>query len=299
MNLRFLEAFLWVARLRSFKGAAERLFTTQAAISSRIATLEEEWGVRLFERDHRTVTLTPKGSELLPLAERMLELQQRMRAAVAAQSDFAGTLRIGVMETVVHTWLPDLLARFGARYPHVTIEVHSDITPNLRDELLKGRLDCAFITEEIAEGQVDNRRLALLPMRWVAAPSLVPDGRKLCGADIAQFPIVCFHKQSVVYRSVVQAAPDRTALRINCFSSLAAMISLVKTGFGVAPLPVDVIRAELAQGALRLLEVEPPLVPLPVVACTRLEPASPVADEFVQLAGVASDAFMQAGQLST
>ena len=58
MNLRFIEAFVWVARLRSFTAAAEKLYTTQAAISARIATLEDEFGVKLFERDKRTVALT-------------------------------------------------------------------------------------------------------------------------------------------------------------------------------------------------------------------------------------------------
>jgi DNA-binding transcriptional LysR family regulator len=75
MNVRFLEAFVWVSKLGSFKAAADKLFTTQAGISSRIATLEQQFGVRLFERDHRAVTLTYQGSELLPYAERMIELQ--------------------------------------------------------------------------------------------------------------------------------------------------------------------------------------------------------------------------------
>ncbi|HEU0198948.1 MAG TPA: LysR family transcriptional regulator [Burkholderiaceae bacterium] len=292
MNLRFLEAFLWVARLRSFRRAAERLYTTQAAISSRIATLENEWGVRLFERDHRNVTLTPKGSELLPIAERMLELQQQMNAAVSAPDEYAGTLRVGVMETIVHTWLPALLARFGQRYPRVTIELQSDITPTLRDELLKGRLDCAFMTEQISEGLFDNRHLALLPMHWVAAPSLSLPAGTLPFEEIARFPIISFHKQSVVYRSVVQSATDRLQLHINFFSSLAAMISLLKTGFGIAPLPVAVIRRELAAGELRLLDVAPALPPLPVVACVRLEPASPPADQFLQMAREVCDEFM-------
>ena len=61
MNLRFIEAFVWVARLRSFTAAAEKLYTTQAAISARIATLEDDFGVKLFERDKRTVALTHSG----------------------------------------------------------------------------------------------------------------------------------------------------------------------------------------------------------------------------------------------
>jgi len=69
MNLRFIEAFVWVARLRSFRAASEKLHTTQTAISSRIASLESDFGVRLFERDKRTVTLTHSGEELLNYAE--------------------------------------------------------------------------------------------------------------------------------------------------------------------------------------------------------------------------------------
>lgn len=55
MNLRFIEAFVWVARLHSFTAAAEKLYTTQAAISARIATLEEDFGVKLFERSPLTI----------------------------------------------------------------------------------------------------------------------------------------------------------------------------------------------------------------------------------------------------
>ena len=62
MNVRFLEAFVWVAKLGSFKAAAEKMHTTQAGISSRIATLEEQFGVRLFDREHRGVLLTYHGT---------------------------------------------------------------------------------------------------------------------------------------------------------------------------------------------------------------------------------------------
>jgi DNA-binding transcriptional LysR family regulator len=70
----------------------------------------------------------------------------------------------------------------------------------------------------------------------------------------------------------------------------------IETGFGTAPLPVAVIRRELAAGELLLLDVEPPLPPLPVVACVRLEPASPPADQFVQMAREVCDEFMQASR---
>jgi DNA-binding transcriptional LysR family regulator len=65
MNLRFIEAFVWVARLHSFKAAADKLHMTQAAISSRIAALENQLGMRLFERDERNVALTIREANYL------------------------------------------------------------------------------------------------------------------------------------------------------------------------------------------------------------------------------------------
>ena len=79
LNLKFLETFVWVARLRNFSLAAEKLCTTQAAVSNRIATLERELGVRLFERDLRTVSLTPHGQRALPQAEAIMRQVGRAR----------------------------------------------------------------------------------------------------------------------------------------------------------------------------------------------------------------------------
>lgn len=297
MNLRFLQAFVWVARLRSFKAAADRLHTTQAGISGRIATLEEQFGVRLFERDRRAVTLTYDGTVLLPHAERMLELQDRMRAAVGRPDAHSGTLRIGVIETVVHTWLPELLSRFARRYPNVTVELTSDLTPRLRDALLHGALDCAITTEEITQGFVENRRVAELPMRWTTGPALAPrlPSRTLSFADIAEHPIISFHRESRVYRAIAQGASGCPNLRVNFFSSLAAMVDLARAGFGVAHLPLPVIRDDLAAGRLVALDVAPEPEALPLVASVRAEPSSPLAESLAELACATCDDFLAAG----
>ena len=87
--------------------------------------------------------LTYHGTELLPHAERMLELQARMVVAMGQTDAFSGMLRIGVIETVAHTWLPDLFSRFAERYPNATLNLVCDITPRLRDDLLRGTLKVA------------------------------------------------------------------------------------------------------------------------------------------------------------
>jgi len=291
MNLRFVEAFVWVARLKSFKGAAERLHTTQAAISSRIATFESDLGARLFDRDSRSVTLTLRGTQILPMAERMLALADQMQQTAGNSAEFTGTLRIGTMETVVHTFLPALLSRFSAHYPKVTVELHSDITPFLRDELLKGTLDCVLTSEEIAEGTIENRRIAALPMAWVASPSLNIAWEQVPFAEIGSWPLITFHKRSVVYRDMLCPGADPGSLRINFFSSLAAMISMARSGFGIATLPLAVIPREIASGELRVLDVTPPLKPLPVVASIRAGGASAVTEQFSRMAAEVYEQF--------
>ena len=82
MNLKFLETFVWVARLKSFRLTADKLFTTQASISSRIAVLEGELGVKLFLRDSRGVKLTPEGLKVLDYAERMLDTMQALKQSL-------------------------------------------------------------------------------------------------------------------------------------------------------------------------------------------------------------------------
>jgi DNA-binding transcriptional LysR family regulator len=291
MNVRFLEAFVWVSRLGSFTAAAEALNTTQAGISSRIATLEEQLGVRLFERDRRRLKLTAQGSELLPHAERMIELQARLYESAGKGATHAGMLRIGAIETVVHSWLPELLSRFAERYPRVTVDLVSDITPRLRDDLLRGAIDVALLTEEITPGFIENRRIGTYAMRWVTSPALarrLPPGR-LRFADIAHHPIISFHRDSSVYRNVAQSAADCPGTRVSFFSSMAAMIELARSGFGVAPLPLAVVERDVVAGRLTVLDVAPAPAPLPLVASVRLEPSSPLAEAMVPMAIEASE----------
>lgn len=294
MNLRFLESFLWVARLGSFKAAAEKLHTTQAGISSRIATLEEQFGVRLFERDRHTVSLTYHGTELMPHAERMIEMQARMFGAVGKSENFSGMLRIGAIESVVHTWLPELLSRFVEAYPKVTVELHSDITPRLRDQLLRGGLDCAILSEEITAGFIINHRIANLDIRWITTPAMARQlpARRLSFPEVAAFPIISFHRESCVYRNIAQDASECSDLRVSYFSSLAAMIELTRAGFGVAPLPLAVIRKDLEAGTLVALDVNPVPAPLPLVASIRTEPTSPLSEVFVNMARTVCDAYL-------
>ena len=291
MNLRFIEAFVWVARLRSFKAASVKLGSTQTAISARIATLESEFGVKLFERDKRTVTLTQAGGELLTYAEQLLGTSARMMEAVADRASYGGTFSIGAIESVVHTWLPDLLRRLRLSFPKIRVEVHSDTTADLHDELLKGHIDLALTAEPLSHAAIENRLICTFEMRWITGAHGADLGTRLAGDVLETLPILTFLRDSLVYRDVVSKLGPYSAARINPISSIAAMVSLVRSGYGVATLPHAAVWREVARGELVVLDVEPRLAPVPVVVVVRNPSESPIAQTVVSLAADAARAF--------
>ena len=290
MNLRFLEAFVWVARLGSFKAAADKLHTTQAAISARIATLEDQFGVRLFERDKRHVALTHSGSDLLGYAEEILAVSARMMDAVADRASYRGTVVVGAIETVVHTWLPELLRRFGERFPQASLELRSNSTLALHEELLKGHLDLTFTADELSELAIDNQRVCTFSVHWVVGAALAGSRD---GHVLDRQPVLTFLPGTFIYRNAVAKLEARGGGRVNPISSLAAMVSLLKSGYGVATLPHAAIQREVQEDELVLLDLDPSLDPMPVFASMRAQSDSPLVPALVSLAGEAVVAFAE------
>jgi DNA-binding transcriptional LysR family regulator len=188
MNIRFLETFVWLARLRNFRLTAERLHTTQAAVSSRIASLEQDFGVRLFDRSAREVALTADGSKALVYAERMVKLMREMKDDMSDREVFAGVIRIGVIESIVHSWFPDFLGRLHKAFPRLQIEIVSDTTIHLHEQFSKSNLDLVLQAEPVIGPQVSNIALCEFPMRWVGSPKLDIGSETLSLADLAAFP---------------------------------------------------------------------------------------------------------------
>ncbi|KVX64939.1 LysR family transcriptional regulator [Burkholderia stagnalis] len=283
MNIRFLETFVWLAKLENFRLTAEKLHTTQAAVSSRIASLEDAFDVRLFDRNARSATLTPAGRRMLAYAERIVRLDSEMRRDIDAASD-AGLIRIGVIESIVHSWFPALMAQLHERYPRLDVEITSDTTRHLMRLLSTDGVDLILQTDSVPGPDFTNLPLAEFAVRWVASPRLGLAGERLGVAQLAGFPIVSFSRHSGPHATIERmfAAVERPA-SINCITSVAAMIRLVADGFGVAALPPAIIRRELQEGALELLDVEPDFPALPLVASYRTQ-GLPVAARIAELA---------------
>ena len=285
---RTLEVFYWVVQLGGFRRAAEKLRTTQPAVSSRIAALEVRLGGSLLDRNRRRrVTLTPRGTALLAYAERILALQGEMMTALADPAGgLRGTVRLGTSETIVHTWLSALIRRVHEVHPSVTLDISVDISLNLREALVKGEVDVALLLGAVAAPRVRTLPLCEYPLAWIAAPGLPlgPDAPTL--AQLARWPIVTYSRATTPYLELAELLnqPGLPPARIFANSSLSSIVRMVLDGIGIGVIAPAAITRELASGALRRLDGAPPLAPLVFVASHAEMPGSGLAAAVSRLA---------------
>ncbi len=147
LDIRSLACFVAVAEDLHFRRAAERLNLTQPALSQRIRVLEEEVGVDLFERDRRSVALTPAGAAFLgPARAAVAHASIAKTQALRAVRGEVGRLRLGF--TVIAFYygvLPEAVRTFRARFPDVSVELAEMNSPSLEAALAAGDVDLGVL----------------------------------------------------------------------------------------------------------------------------------------------------------
>jgi DNA-binding transcriptional LysR family regulator len=245
IEFRTLEALIWVSTLGSFVKAAEKLRTTQPAISQRIAQLELNLGVRLLERQPGHVSLTRAGREAVVYAERLLALRSEMLTEIGDGARLSGVLRLGVAETIVHTWLSAFIEEMSRAMPRIVLEIEVEASPILRERL----------------GFFAHPRLGL-----GAAVDLAT----------AQVSIITFARNTRPYVDFRQAARDAglNDLQVHASSSIATILRMARDGIGVALIPATIAATDVASGALMEVTTNIQIPDMTFVAAWR-----PTADE--------------------
>lgn len=285
LNLKQLETFVWIANLGSFRQAAEYLCTTQLAISTRITNLEDTLNTTLFNREKGGVTLTARGRELLPLAENILNSTAQLCYKADAASALSGLLRIGVSETLVHTWLPEFLTSLNEKYPNVEIELIVDASVNLSKELMAHNIDIAILLGPISEPSVINKVICEYPLYWVASPALGLN-EPTETHSFTRWPIITYARNTVPYHEINRHFTDQKVhpVRFYSASSLSASVRLAESGVGVATLPKEVIKEQLKEGRLSIIEANWTPKPLTFTVSYMTTPNNLLIEETVKLA---------------
>ncbi len=253
MNIVQIETFYWAARLGSFQAAADRLATTQPGISMRIRQLEQSLGVALFDRSGRNARLTPKGRELVEEARDLLAIADRIRERIGDRAALGGRLRLGVVDSIALTWLPELLARIRATIPKLDIELEVHQTFPLLDQLAQRNIDLAIVAGPITNPQFAVTYLHEHEQRWFSARRLTrKGGAALTPHDLAEIPILTYTHGSHQHQTILRwfHAAGVAPRRMSICSSLATIVRLAASGLGICLQTPQVVARELEAGEL-------------------------------------------------
>lgn len=252
-NLKQLQAFVWVADLGSFRKAADRLNTTQPNISARISALEKSLDVVLLERDSGSVRLTPRGLEMLDHARHIIRASQQLQEMATSRPSVAESLRVGVTELIVHTWLRDFLRALKSTYPNVSVELTVDLAVNVERELAQRSIDLALQSGPCETAATGEMSLGAYAFIWVASPEL--GLHKVSPIDfdaLSAYSILTHARNTQAYANLMDHIAKKSGSRPRVVPStnLAACIHMTMEGLGAAAVPEVMVQDELERGDL-------------------------------------------------
>jgi LysR family transcriptional regulator, hydrogen peroxide-inducible genes activator len=265
MTLTELRYVVALAQERHFGRAAQKCFVTQPTLSLALAKLEDELGLRLFERNKNEVLVTSRGQAIVEQAKRVLdEVGKIPHLARGGQDELTGPLRLGVIPTIGPYLLPDLVPSLRKRAPHMPLVIEENLTGNLAPLLREGELDVVIIALPFAVPGVETRCVYQEPFsvvvpeghRWGARKSVRP-------GELNDENLLVLNSGHCFRDQVLEACPGQpnTALpESRAGSSLETIRNMVASGLGVSVLPASALTARYAS---KLLKVIPFAAPSP------------------------------------
>ena len=255
MNLKNLEAFYWVVTLNSFNKAATKLQTTQPAVSQKITSLENDLGFKVLDRSFRQLKPTHKGMTLFKYAEKFMRLETDLVAELTENQHLTGTIRLGVSETIVYTWLVEYIEKVQKEFPKVSVEIVVDLTPNLQEGVRTGDLDMAFLLGPTLAFECVEQALCDFELSFLAAPSFKGGVGQMSFKALMSHTILTYPKITYPYKELKAKMKEQALdepLSITSYS-LATLLRLAEKGLGIAVVPTLTALKEITDGRLEIL----------------------------------------------
>jgi DNA-binding transcriptional LysR family regulator len=273
VELRQVETFRAVAEELSFSRAAAKLGYVQSSVSARVAALEQELGVPLFDRLGRRIALTEPGAVMLAYSQKLLAFAAETREAVVdagvGLGELTGLLIVSAPETLLTYRLPRLLALFHERHPRVKLSVRPSavgrLAGSMRRAVEEGRVDVAFVLD----GPVEAPGLSVEPLLEEGVTVIAPAAHALASSssvsprDLSSDTVLLPEapESGCAYRGQFErqlgaagvVPPEKME-----FQSIEAVKQCVAAGMGVSVLPSVAVDAELGDGKLAALRWEEP-----------------------------------------
>ncbi|HIR78894.1 MAG TPA: LysR family transcriptional regulator [Candidatus Egerieenecus merdigallinarum] len=250
MTLRHMRIFQKIYETQSVTRAAEALHMTQPAVTRALQELEKYYGLRLFERLNRRLTVTEAGRRMYDYALHLTETFDTMEKSLR-DWERQGVLRVGASVSLGCSLLPQLARTFQEEHPGVEVRVRIANGELLRRDLLENRLDLALL-----EGEENGADLMLTPFAAGEMALIVPPGHPLAragGATLAQaaaYPLLLRETGSATRRFLDQLLMSRGLAVQPVWESAStqALLSAVREGLGITLVPWALARQTVLRG---------------------------------------------------
>jgi DNA-binding transcriptional LysR family regulator len=271
MELRHLKYFVAVAEELHFGKAAKKLHIAQPPLSQQIMNLEEELGIKLFDRSRRNIQMTAAGSHFLNNARQiLLQVEQAVETARRIHNGKAGRLAVGFVGSVIHTFLPEGLRLFRERFPDVELVLHEINTAEQVSSLHAKRIDIGFHYPGDKDPLLASKTLTLAPLLAVLHNDHPLSGRKSVNIrELAHDPFIANTRSSEpvvrdAFISLCHSAGFSPKIAQEA-GQVQTVLGLVASGLGACLLP-DFIKNIRRPGVQYVpLSGSPPEVKLAVV----------------------------------
>ena len=259
MDIRQLRYFCAIAEEGQISRAAQRLHIAQPPLSYQLKLLEEELGVKLVDRNTRSLSLTPAGHVFYQRAEQILGMLQAAASEVKdVEYGVNGILAIGSPPAIGNIYIPERIARFHKEYPYVRFQWREGHTFRILELLEADMIEFGIVRLPVPAGAYEQ--LPLLTESWLAVARQddpVWHGKNALELEeLDGVPLIMMHRQSGIYchdMVVDEMKAKGITPDIVCESdNISAILALVDKGIGMAILPESTLTVRPAEDFHRM-----------------------------------------------
>lgn len=258
-DLTDLRLFLHAVAAGGLSAGARRANISVSALSERMKSLEEQTGTPLFLRRARGSELTPAGREFAERARAVLIETERLEGAVAAwRNRLAGSVSLMGNSNAMSSFLPEVLARFLARYPDVELTIREALSDDIVSAVRAGEADIGVVA-----GTADLDGLAVLPFRSDRLVLLVPSGHRLSGrrriafCEVVGEAFVGLNEDAAIEKYLGEQASRlgkamKSRIRLRSFDGI---VRVVAANAGVAIVPASIATSPHTPSGVGIVEL--------------------------------------------
>ena len=285
MEIRVLRYFLTVVREESITRAADVLHITQPTLSRQLAQMEEEMGVKLFDRGTRKIQLTNEGLLLRRRAEEILELVDKTERELTEQNEAVeGTVAVGCGDLAAVQLLAKLFEAFHARYPAVSFDLYTATADHIQDRMDRGLTDVGLLLEPVRIEKYDYIRLQQREQWVVVMPPDAPLAKleRITPKDLVGPPLILPRRLNVRSELAHWFGAEFDKLNVLFTANLLSSSSIMvynKLAYSI------VIPGSLSfwdREKITYRPLSPPLTTTSVIAWRRQQPYGLAAAKFIE-----------------